>query len=158
VAREVKSLSASTKEGADEIADLVAELETQAGTVVEEVETTENHIASGLSTIEAALEESTEITAAIEDVDAGVQEITTGTERQADSAQEVLEAVEDATAISHQTADAAKTAYRAVEAQRSLIESLSERNETLRRRATDLDEAADRFQVNETDDAATSDV
>jgi methyl-accepting chemotaxis protein len=158
VAREVKSLSAETKDGADEIADLVAELETQAGTVVEEVETTENHIASGLSTIEAALEESTEITAAIEDVDAGVQEITTGTERQAESAQEVLEAVEDATEISHQTADAAKTAYRAVEAQRSLIESLSERNETLRRRATDLDEAADRFQASETDDAATSDV
>jgi methyl-accepting chemotaxis protein len=145
VAREVKSLSDSTKEGADEIADLVAELETQSGIVVEEVESTEHHIASGLSTIEAALEETTEITAAIEDVDSGVQEITVATERQASSAETVRSAVDDVAQISQETADAARTASQAVEAHRDLIESLAKRNETLRARATDLDEAAGRF-------------
>lgn len=147
VAREVKSLSESTKEGADEISDLVAELETQAGTVVEEVESTEHHIASGLSTIEAALEETTEVTEAIEDVDAGVQEITTATERQASSAETVRTAVEDVARISHETADAARSAYRAVEAKRDLIESLADRNEALRDRAIDLEGAADQFEV-----------
>ncbi|MFQ3295305.1 MAG: hypothetical protein ACI8VE_002390, partial [Natrialbaceae archaeon] len=37
------------------------------------------------------------------------------------------------------------TASQAVEAHRDLIESLAKRNETLRARATDLDEAAGRF-------------
>jgi len=152
VAREVKSLSESTKEGADEISDLVAELETQAGTVVEEVESTERHIASGLSTIEAALQETTEVTEAVEEVDGGIQEITKATERQAESAETVRTAVEDVARISHETADAARTAYRATQAQRDLIESLAKRNETLRTRATDLDEAADRFEATDAGD------
>jgi methyl-accepting chemotaxis protein len=152
VAREVKSLSESTKEGADEISDLVAELETQAGTVVEEVESTERHIASGLSTIEAALQETTEVTEAVEEVDGGIQQITTATERQAESAETVQTAVEDVARISHETADAARTAYRATQAQRDLIESLAERNETLRTRATDLDDAADRFEATDAED------
>jgi methyl-accepting chemotaxis protein len=156
VAREVKSLSESTKEGADEISDLVAELETQAGTVVEEVESTERHIASGLSTIEAALEEATEVTEAIEEVNGGIQKITRATERQASSAETVRTAVEDVARISHETADAARTAYRASEAQRTMIESLAERNETLRSRATDLDEAADRFEATDGEDVRVS--
>ncbi|MFT4889249.1 MAG: methyl-accepting chemotaxis protein, partial [Halobacteriales archaeon] len=150
---EVKSLSESTKEGADEISDLVAELETQAGTVVEEVESTEHHIASGLSTIEAALEETTEVTEAIEDVDGGVQEITTATERQASSAETVRTAVEDVARISHETADSARSAYRAVEAKRDLSESLADRNEALRDRAIDLEAAVDRFEVADFEDA-----
>lgn len=152
VAREVKSLSESTKDGADEISDLVAQLETQAGTVVEEVESTERHIASGLSTIEAALEETAEVTEAVEELDGGIQGITTATERQAESAETVRTAVEDVARISHETADAARTAFRATQAQRELIGSLAERNETLRTRATDLDDAADRFEATDAGD------
>jgi len=147
VADEIKGLAEETKEAAGDIEDRIDSIQTQANETVDTIESTSQRVTDGVATVEEAVDALETIVEYTEEVDTGIQEIDDATEEQARTAQEVMGTIDELTAISQQTATEADTVAGAAQDQSQSIDQVSDSARDLRKRATELEAALDRFRT-----------
>jgi methyl-accepting chemotaxis protein len=147
VADEIKNLAEETKDAAGDIEDRIERIQSQADDTVATMESTSERVAAGTETVEEAIEALERIVEYTEEVDVGIQEIDDATEEQADTAQRLMEMIDDLSAISEQTAQQSVTVAEAADDQTDSIETVSASARELRGRAEELGDLLDRFQV-----------
>jgi len=148
VADEIKGLAEETKEAAGDIENRIERIQSQASETVETIESTSERVTDGAATVGEAVDALETIVEYTEEVDTGIQEIDDATEEQARTAQDVMGTIDELTDISQQTATEADTVAGAAEDQSQSIDRVSESAQDLRRRASELETALERFETN----------
>lgn len=147
VAESVKRLAEDTKAGAQEVTDLVHEIEAKTEVVVEDMERTESCIEGGLADIEDSLSALRDVASLATELDDDVTSVTQATERQSRSTVEVLRHAESVAEISEETEQHARTVADTAAAQSNAIADVADDAATLSGRATHLAAMLARFET-----------
>jgi methyl-accepting chemotaxis protein len=147
VAEEVKDMASDTRESATEIEELVEELREQTETTAAEIESTRAEVATHSETIAEATDALDEIAEFAQRTYDGVEEITTASQTQAASAEEVLAMVEDAADLSESVHEEAGRVAAAAEEQTSALSTVTEEASSLTQEARQLRHHLDTFQI-----------
>jgi len=147
VAQEVKELAAETKDAAEDIEERLERIDEQTERTAAQVRDVNERVAANADSVLAAASALDDVAGYAEETNTGVQEISAATEEQAASTEEVVAMTEGATEISNRTASEAETVAAAAEEQTANLSSVSESADRLSRRASDLWDALEAFEV-----------
>jgi methyl-accepting chemotaxis protein len=151
VAEEVKELAAETKEAADDIQEHLEQIQKQTETACTEVEQTSARIGQHRGAVERSVESLERIASFARKTNEGVQQISRGTKVQAQSTQQVLDVVNDATSISRETNTEAENVAAAAEEQTSSLNEVTKSAEQLSEEASELSRTVDHFETDVTE-------
>ena len=131
VAEEVKSLAAETAASAEEIDDLIADVQAQTAATVEDARAAQEHVAESVAAIEEAVGAFERVTQNSRRTDSGIREISDATDDQASSAEQTVSMVEEVAEISRTTADEAGSVSAAADQQASSVTAVGDTIESL---------------------------
>ncbi|AGN01698.1 methyl-accepting chemotaxis protein [Salinarchaeum sp. Harcht-Bsk1] len=147
VAQEVKEMASDTRESATEIEDLVEAIREQTEATAAEIESTRSEVASHAETIEEATDALDGVAQYAEQTYDGMDEITTASQTQATSAEEVLAMVEDAAELSESVHEEAGRVAAAAEEQTSALSTVTEEASSLTHETRQLRQHLEAFQI-----------
>ncbi|MDY6819683.1 MAG: methyl-accepting chemotaxis protein, partial [Halobacteriales archaeon] len=129
VADEVKDLAAETGAAAEEIEDVIADIQVTTTDTVGNIQTMGERVSKGAQTIEDALDSLNELADQVEEVNRGVQEISDATGEQASSTEEVVTMVDEVMSIAEQTSAGTEDMSAAAEEQTASLTEVAEQTE-----------------------------
>ena len=111
VAAEVKSLAQDSRKSAENIADMIAALQTKARQATEAMEKSTSSVKEGSSALEQTLEAFNKIAVTIEEINKSIVDVASASEEQAASVEEVTASIQEVAELvqntSHEAGDAA---------------------------------------------------
>ena len=134
VAEEVKQLAEQTQSSASDIERLVTETQSQTAATVEEAQAATRSMNESVEAVEEVTEAFASVRRNAAEADAGIREISDGTDDQATTAEEVVSKVEEVSAISEGNADEASDVSAAAEEQTATVTQASSNVESLHQR------------------------
>ncbi|MFK5603615.1 methyl-accepting chemotaxis protein [Haloferax volcanii] len=147
VAQEVKSLAEETRDSADEVSGLIADITEHSEETLADVREMNRQVADSLETVTEAIGEFETIVDMVTDIDASVAEVSAATDQQAESAADIAARVDDVANISEETAGQSRTVVETAQEQSESIGDLADQTEELSSQATDLDDLVESFEV-----------
>ncbi|ELZ94858.1 MCP domain-containing signal transducer [Haloferax mucosum ATCC BAA-1512] len=156
VAEEVKSLAEETRDSADEVSALIADITEHSEETLADVRRMNQQVSDSLDTVGEAIGEFETIVDMVTDIDASVAEVSAATDQQAQSAQDIAIRVDDVANISEETAGQSQTVVETANEQSASIDDLAEQAGVLSSRAADLDGLVGSFDVIEDDRAVSA--
>ena len=154
VADEVKDLAEETQASANDIEDLIEDVQTQTEATVEEAKHAEQSMAEGIDAVEEVVSAFTEVAGHAEETDTGVQEISSTTDDQAASTEEAVSMTEEVADLSESTAGEAQSVSAAAEEQAASMSEITASVESMSDRAEQLEALLSKFDVEEHRDTA----
>ncbi|SEW25298.1 methyl-accepting chemotaxis protein [Halobacterium jilantaiense] len=149
VADEVKDLAEETQASANDIEEVIEEVQTQTQTTVEEARSAEQSMEEGIEAVEEVVSAFTEVAGHAEETDSGVQEISDTTDDQAASTEEAVSMTEEVADLSESTAGEAQSVSAAAEEQAASMSEITGSVESLSDRAEQLETLLSKFDVEE---------
>lgn len=156
VAQEVKSLAEETRDSADEVSGLIADITEHSEETLADVREMNRQVADSLETVTEAIGEFESIVDMVTDIDASVAEVSAATDQQAESAADIAARVDDVANISEETAGQSRTVVETAREQSDSIGDLADQTEVLSSQAADLDDLVESFEVVDGERAAAS--
>ncbi|ELZ74072.1 transducer protein MpcT [Haloferax prahovense DSM 18310] len=147
VAQEVKSLAEETRDSADEVSGLIADITDHSEETLADVREMNRQVADSLETVTEAIGEFESIVDMVTDIDASVAEVSAATDQQATSAADIAARVDDVANISEETSGQSRTVVETAQEQSTSIGDLADQTEVLSSRAADLDGLVGSFEV-----------
>lgn len=147
VANEIRKLAEQSRHSAEEIAQLIAQIQGQTGQTVAATKKVVENVESGVSVVHQAAEAFQEIVQAAKRVVEQAQEASAASEEMSASAQQIAAAIEQVTANSKSTAESVQLAATASEEQMAAIEEVTDSADKLSQMAQDMDELVGRFKL-----------
>ncbi|WP_430639212.1 methyl-accepting chemotaxis protein [Haloferax volcanii] len=147
VAQEVKSLAEETRDSADEVSGLIADITEHSEETLADVREMNRQVADSLETVTEAIGEFETIVDMVTDIDASVAEVSAATDQQAESAADIAARVDDVANISEETAGQSRTVVETAQEQSESIGDLADQTEELSSQAADLDDLVESFEV-----------
>ena len=157
VADEIKSLAQDVSDATTDIEKQIAMVQSTAGETVDGIETMRTRVERGSETIEETIEMFDGIATAVDDAEAGIQEISDATEDQAASSEEVVAMVDEVSSVSDQTAAEASDVSAATEEQTASISEVSTNVQQLSEIAATLDDNVSEFETRDRQRTASAD-
>ena len=149
VADEIKELADEVAAATDEIERLILDVQSSADVAVSDIREMGDRVASGTATIDNALDALESVAGNVEDMNRGIQEISSATDDQAGSTEEVAAMIDDIADAAHQVNTESDTVSAAAEEQTSSLTQVAQSAETLADRAEALQTQLDTFDVGE---------
>lgn len=149
VAEEVRKLAEQSAQAANQISDLIREIQEETNKSVTAMDDSAEKIASGARVVFEAGEAFETIMEAIKKVTVQTQEVSASTEEMAAGAQQVVSAVIEISSISQETASSAQEVAAAAQEQTASIEEVASSANLLARLAEDLRNQVKHFKVDE---------
>ena len=140
VAEEVKNLAEETRQAAEEIENRVEGVQLRTQRSVDDIQGARQQVVDGADTTEEAIDALEEIAGYVEDIDNGIQNISSATAEQARSVQSVVSMIDDLSTTNAQTAEGAESVAAAAQQQAATLVELSARSDTLNERSEKLQE------------------
>jgi len=147
VAQEVKSLAEETRDSADEVSGLIADITAHSEETLADVREMNRQVTDSLETVTEAIGEFETIVDMVTDIDASVAEVSAATDQQAESAADIAARVDDVANISEETAGQSRTVVETAREQSASIGDLADQTEVLSSQAADLDGLVGSFEV-----------
>ncbi|WP_336325309.1 HAMP domain-containing methyl-accepting chemotaxis protein [Halovenus sp. HT40] len=151
VADEIKGLATEVGNATDDIEQRIEGIQRSTEHTTDDMQDLGERVKTGTDTIEAALGDLDEIVDMIEDVNAGIQEISNATDDQASSTTEAVELVDDVTQLAQETNDEASSVSAATEQQTASVESVTDRIDSLATSTQELSAYLDRYDVKQSE-------
>ena len=147
VADEIKTLAEETANATQEVEEVVTSVEGSTESVAGDMFDMRDEIEEGRDAVDETVGTLESIAEKIDAANSGIQSINDATDEQAQSTQNVVEMVEEASEVSDQTAQESQNVSAAAEEQTSAIEQISASAGSLSQRAERLGELAARFET-----------
>lgn len=147
VADEIKTLAGEAGDATADIETRIQAVQASTTETVDDIEAMKESVERGAETIEETIRMFDDIAAAIDDVDAGVKEISDATDDQAASTEEVVAMVDEVSSVAEETAAEASNVSAAAEEQTASLADAGENVENLSKIADELNELVAQFEV-----------
>ena len=147
VANEVKSLAEEASAATNEIEQQITEAQSVTDETVTSIEEMTEQVAEGASTIDETIEVFDEIADTVAEAERGIAEISSATDDQAASSEEVAAMINEAVTLSEETATDAANVSAATEQQAASLAEVTQRVQQLSKRAAGLREEAAAFET-----------
>ena len=147
VADEVRKLAESTSNSAEQITDLVAEIEAESERVVSNMKETANHIAEGREDIGTINESLAEIVHMVTTAAEKVKDISTLSQVQAEGARELVRSIDEIAKVAHDNASSTQEVSAATEQQTASMQEMASAAQELARLSDDLKGVVSRFRL-----------
>ncbi len=151
VAAEVKGLADQTHEATKDIEASIGRVRDQTEATVEDMHETRRQVADGTETVAAALDSLEMVVDGVDETNEDVQEIHDTTEKQVESAGEVVEKVNNVATISEVTSAEAQTVAAAAEEQTVALSGVEQSVANLEGRAENLQQTMATFETEHTE-------
>ncbi len=149
VANEVKSLAEDASAATNEIEQQITEAQSVTDETVDSIDEMTEQVAEGAATIDTTIEVFDEIAETITEAESGMAEISSATDDQAASSEEMAAMVEEALTLSNETATDAANVSTATEQQAASLAEVTQRVQQLSERAAALRDEAAAFETTE---------
>ena len=156
VASEVKSLAEEASAATDQIERQVTEAQSVTDETVTSIEEMTEQVAEGASTIDETIEIFDKIADTVAEAESGIAEISSATDDQAASSEEVAAMVNEALTLSEETAADAANVSAATEQQAASLAEVTQSVQQLSERATALRKEASEFETSGRTEQATA--
>ncbi len=147
VADEVRKLAEQSGAAAKQIAQLIAEIQTETNQAVEAMTEGTKEVRFGADAVSDAGKSFTDIFEAIHEISGQMSEISVVMEEMAKGSQQIVESVKDIDAISRNSASQSQTVAAATEEQSATTQEIASASEELARLAEKLTQAVHKFRV-----------
>ncbi|WP_391204884.1 methyl-accepting chemotaxis protein [Psychrobacillus sp. L4] len=147
VADEVRKLAEQSKESADQIADLINQIQVDTGRAVNVMEVGTKEVASGMTVVQEAGAGFEKILTSIEQVTSQIQEVSAISEEMSASAEEVNASLEEMASIAQLSASNTQNVASASEEQLASMEEISTSASSLSTMAEDLQTLVKQFKL-----------
>lgn len=147
VADEVRNLAEQSKTSADQITDLINQIQNDTNHAVTVMQKGTEEVALGMNVVQQTGEGFGRILASIENVAGQIQEVSAITEEVAASAEQINASIEEMASIAHTSASNTQNIAAASEEQMASMEEISNSSASLSKMAEDLQEMVGRFKV-----------
>lgn len=147
VADEVRKLADQSASSAERVAALIAGVRGEIASAADSMQAAQHEVATGKSVVETAGRLFGDIERCVEQVDHRVQGMTQAAARIAAGTDQVVQAIEDISAVSQETADGAQTVSAATQQQLASMEQISASSAHLTRMAGELQTLVERFKL-----------
>jgi len=145
VADEVKALAEETREQADEIASILAELQAETGDVVDSIRTANEQVATGADQLTSVVDSLETAQERVSETNDGIAEISDAADRQARDAAEVSDAIEEVSRRAKRINESIDDISENVTRQTEAVATVSETADELELLAADMDESVGAF-------------
>ncbi len=148
VAEEVKKLAEESAQAADQISDLVKDIQGETGRAVESMKQGTNEVTEGTEVVEKALTALQEIVEVAVDAASKVQEISATTQEQTAIAEKVVTTIDEISTMAEEASAGTEEASAATEEQTSSMEQVTASAQELSKIAEDLQVLVSEFRLN----------
>lgn len=147
VAEEVRKLAEQSQEASKQIANLIAEIQTETDSAVVAMNNGTREVKTGTEVVYTAGQAFTEIVSHITEVSDQIREVSAVIQQMASGSQQIVASVRDVNHISKTAAGQTQTVSAATEEQSATMEEMAASSQTLAKLAEDLQSAVRQFKV-----------
>ncbi len=147
VAEEVKNLAEDSKNAAEQIAGMIADIQHETARAVSAMRRGTDEVDAGIATVTETDEAFQTIARKTEETTTAVTAISNAASRQREGANEAVRSIDSIASISEETASAAEESASATEELTAGMEEMTARSQQLYRLAQQLQKRADRFRL-----------
>jgi len=148
VANEVKQLAEETKQSAENVGELIEDVQTQTTRTVNEIQDAQETVKQTTESVDDAVTAFVGVAENVKDTDAGIQEISNAMDDQAVSTEESVSMVEDIADKSHDIANETNDVSAAAKQQNTSMKEVTTSITQLSEQATQLQDTLDQFTLN----------
>jgi len=152
VADEIKTLAVESRESADEIADVVENIQQQTESLARDIRVANDDVADGADAVEGAVETFETIETRIDETVESIAEIADAVDSQATNTEEVTATIEQTAELATDIEDSVTAISTSVERQSETIQEVTVESRRLDEIGADLRESVSEFEVNRVDD------
>ncbi|MFP4655840.1 MAG: methyl-accepting chemotaxis protein [Methanohalobium sp.] len=151
VADEVRKLAEESSNSAQQIGDLIQEIQNSTGEAVSSMENSSQEIENGSQALDETVGSMSNVVDKTSEADNMVQDIASSAEELSASVEEVTSSVEEVSSIAEESSSSTEEASASVEEQTSSMQELSKSAQDLNQMAEELNQSVESFKVDSSD-------
>lgn len=147
VAEEVRKLAEGSARAAEEISDLITDIQRETIRAVESMESGSKEVSEGFEVVDKALTALNNISDAIDEIATWIEEISVSTNEQTAAIEKIVKAIDEIAKAAEETASTTEEASASTEEQTASMEEISSSAQELADLAMQLQEATAKFKI-----------